>query len=67
MLYLLINDSEVEEFNTQEEAIKRGNTVFNKMCKADKVKCEFFYVLKSANPDPDAEDHFDGDIVKIYK
>lgn len=38
MLYLLINDSEVEEFNSHEEAIKRADTVFNKMCKADKEK-----------------------------
>lgn len=67
MLYLLINDSEVEEFNSQEEAIKRADTVFNNMCKTDKEKCGSFYVLKSVNPDPEGENHFDGDFIKIYK
>ena len=51
-----------KEFDNKEEAIKAAEADWNYLTAAEK-KDRDFYVLESANPDEDAEDHFDGGIV----
>lgn len=71
MKYLVIderkNDEFVEEFDKKEEAIAFADDEWERMVKADKDKTVAYYVLESVNEDEEAEDHFDGDIVKEYK
>lgn len=72
MRYLVIDqntkyDEFVEEFNTKEEAITFADNEWKGMVKADRDKRVAFYILESVDPDPESDDHFDGDFVKIYK
>ena len=72
MRYLVIDQSTkydefVEEFNTKEEAIAFADKEWKGMVKADQDSTVAFYILESVNPDPESEDHYDGDFVKIYK
>lgn len=71
MKYLVIDETRgdmfVEEFETEEKATEYAETYWNYKCEADKKKCSEYYVLESINPDPEAENHFDGDVVKRYK
>jgi hypothetical protein len=71
MKYLVIDqrkyDEFVEEFSTKEEAIAFADDEWERMAKADKDSTVAFYVLESVNPDPDSEDHYDGDFAKTYK
>lgn len=53
-------------FETEEEGIKGGDFAFSYLTKVDKNHTEGFYLIKSANPDPDAPDHFDGDVIKDW-
>ena len=72
MKYVLIDqiknsDCFTSEFETKEEAIKGGELAFQYLSEQDKAHRAEFYILKSINPDEDAENHFDGDIVKRWK
>lgn len=71
MKYLVIDerkhDEFVEEFDTKEKAIAFADDEWERMAKADKDSTVAYYVLESVNEDEEAEDHFDGDIVKEYK
>lgn len=72
MKYVLIDqikngDCFTNEFGTKEEAIKGGELAFQCMSEFDKNRREEFLVLEAANPDEDAENHLDGDIVKRWK
>lgn len=71
MKYLVIDerkhDEFVEEFDKKEEAIAFADDEWERMAKADKDSTVAYYVLESVNEDEEAEDHFDGDIVKEYK
>lgn len=60
-------DEDVDEFNTFEEAEKFADEEYNHLCDNDKKNNEYFIILKSANPDKEAENHYDGDVVKDYK
>jgi hypothetical protein len=70
MLYLLITGKKgsefCDEFETKKEAITAGNYEFRHLEKDDIKNTDYMYILKSVNPDPDAPNHYDGDIVKIY-
>lgn len=70
MLYLVISGkmgSEwIDEYETKKAAIDAANYEYNHMCKGDKESTDYMYILKSVNPDEDAPNHYDGDIVKIY-
>ena len=50
------------EFESKEEAIKRAEIDWSYLTSYEKAK-RSIYVLESANPDEDAEDHFDGNPV----
>lgn len=69
MKYVLIDvsrgDQFEKEFDNKEEALRQGELDFAKVTPAD--HCTEFYLLESINPDEEAENHFDGDIVKRWK
>lgn len=71
MKYLLIeeatNDSFVQEFNTEIEALTQGEIDWQRMTDGDKKSRKAFYVLESINPDEEAENHYDGNILKKWK
>ena len=72
MRYLVIDELKheeifVEEFETETEAIKKADAEFDSLTPGDKKRRVAFYVLESVDPDPESDDHFDGDIVKSYK
>ena len=61
------NDVFVNEFSDKEEAIKYAKDDFSKMFETDKKSCKSYIVLESVNPDEDAENHFDGDVILSLK
>lgn len=69
MKYLVITsyttDEFVSEFETKEEALAHADRIWGSTSDADKKKGRF-YVLESVNPDEDAENHYDGNIIKEY-
>ena len=71
MQYVLVDNRDgdifVGEYETQEEAVKAGEDMFSRFSDYDKKHREEFFVFKSLNPDEDAENHYDGDIVKWWK
>ena len=72
MKYVLIDwvkdgDMFTEEFETAEEAVESASYEWEHLSENDKNRRSGFYVLESANPDEDAEDHFDGNEVRRWK
>ena len=72
MKYVLIDwvkdgDMFTEEFETAEKAVESASYEWEHLSESDKNRRSYFYVLESDNPDEDAEDHFDGNIVKRWK
>ena len=71
MRYIVIderkNDFFTEEFENKDEAIKTAKSDWNRLTEHDKKRTERFYVLESANPDEDADDHFDGNPIFTLK
>lgn len=71
MKYIVIDckngDEFTEEFETKEEAINYADANWNGLSDYDKKQRDNYFVLESVNPDEEAENHFDGDIVKAYK
>lgn len=67
MKYIVIDrvkyDEFVREFDSKEDAIKWAKGDWDYMCAADKKCRDEYYVLESVNPDEEAEDHFDGNVV----
>ena len=70
MKYIVVQESRGDEFDnefdTLQEAIEAADYEYHHMTELEKKKCKYFYILESANPDPDAADHFDGNPVKEY-
>ena len=72
MNYILVDDCGtdefVKEFESQEEAIKAGEDEYYHISldKTDLKRRKAFYLLKSVNPDPEAENHFDGEVIKKW-
>ena len=56
-----------EEFENKEEAIRMADITWERyITDTEKRHIVEFYVLESVNPDEDAEDHWDGNYVKLY-
>lgn len=55
------------EHETKEQALACAEEKWSHLTKEEKKDRESFFVLKSENPDEEAENHFDGDIIKKYK
>lgn len=70
MKYIIITGCKgsewTEEHETKEQAIKAADKEYNHMNECDKKNTSYMYILESVNPDEDAPNHFDGDIVKTY-
>ena len=64
---IMNGDLFTEEFDTVDEAIEAGEAEWEHLSKVDKNRRISFFVLESANPDVDAENHLDGDIVRRWK
>ena len=57
-----------EEYESKEEAIRLADLYWNRYkTETEKGKTLAFYVLESENPDEEADNHFDGNPVKVYK
>ena len=56
-----------EEFDSEEEAIVAAEYDWEHLSEYDKAQRESFIVLESINPDEEAENHLDGNIVKRWK
>lgn len=71
MKYIVVDEKEndvfTKEFDSKEEAIKYADIDYDRMSESDKAKRKAYYILESVNPDEDAENHFDGNIIKEYK
>lgn len=59
-------DMFTQEFDSKESAIKCADKEFERLTKSDLAYRTEFYVLESVNPDEDAPDHFDGEVIKKY-
>lgn len=71
MKYIIMDfkdgDFFTDEFDTKEEALQEAEEQWNQLTKCDQKHRTAFYVLESVNPDEEAPDHYDGDIVKRWK
>jgi deoxyribodipyrimidine photolyase len=72
MKYIVIDERKtgiifMEEFDDKDEAINSAKYNWNRRTEHDKKRTERFYVLESVNTDEDADDHFDGDIIRTFK
>lgn len=70
-VYILIDDRGTdlytEEYTSPEEALKDAEMQWDHLTDREKANCEAFYLIKSENPDEEAENHLDGDLVKSWK
>ena len=55
-----------EEFEDRDEAIKTAEYDWDRRTEYDKKRTEAYYVLESVNPDEDADNHFNGNIVVAF-
>lgn len=60
-------DMFADEFSDKEEALSFAADKWEHLTEAEKKKYAGFYVLESANPDEEAENHFDGTPIKTWK
>lgn len=71
MKYIIMDfkdgDFFTDEFDTKEEALQEAKEQWEQLTEHDQQRRTAFYVLESINPDEDALDHYDGDIVKRWK
>lgn len=67
MVYVLIDmvggDMFTEEFNDKAAALNAARNAWEGLTDYDKKRRESFCVLKSVNPDEEAENHLDGDVL----
>lgn len=70
MKYLFIDrknsDEFIDEFNSEKEAIEAAEMNWTHLTDNEKKSREAFYVLESVNPDEDADDHLEGNIIKDF-
>ena len=70
MKYVVLDDCGSDlytsEHETQEEAIKEAEIQFSRLTNNDKKRRNEFIVLESADPDEEAENHLDGNIIKRW-
>ena len=70
MRYIIIDvsrgDMFTKEYEDKAEAIKQAEIDFSYLTDYDKKQRSDFYVLESANPDEEAENHYDGEVVKRW-
>ena len=66
MRYIVMDERNGDLFNTEfnnlEEAVKEADKQWGYLTAREKTERQI-YVLESANPDDEAPDHFDGNVV----
>lgn len=71
MKYIIMDyvdgDCFTDEFESKEEALQEAEGQWEHLTRYDQKHRTEFYVLESVNPDEEAPDHYDGDIVKRWK
>ena len=71
MEYIIMDCTDTDMFNesfeTAEEAIEQAELDWEHRTAHDKNRRTEYYVLESANPDEEAEDHFEGNVLKRWK
>lgn len=71
MKYVVVDYTNGDDFNTEhetkEQALACAEEKWSHLTEKEKKRRESFFVLESENPDEEAENHFDGDIIKKYK
>lgn len=71
MKYIIMDfkdgDFFADEFENKEEALQEAEGQWEHLTRCDQKRRTEFYVLESVNPDEDAPDHYDGNIVKRWK
>ena len=71
MKYIIMDyvngDCFTDEFEDKEEALREAEEQWEHLTRFDQKHRTAFYVLESVNPDEEAPDHYDGDIVKRWK
>lgn len=71
MMYIVMDQREAgdlftEEFNTEQEAIAAAEYQWNHMTRREQKESSFC-VIKSVNPDEEAENHYDGDVIRTWR
>lgn len=59
-------DSWVSEYDNLKEAVEEADKEYDRMTAHDRKHTVEFIVLESANPDEEADNHLDGDIIKKF-
>ena len=71
MKYIIMDfkdgDFFTDEFSSKKEALQEAEEQWEQLTEHDQQRRTAFYVLESINPDEEAPDHYDGDIVKRCK
>lgn len=71
MKYIIMHEKNgdvfTDEFETKSEALKTAAIQWNCLSYSDKKHSHAFYIIESVNPDENAENHYDGDYVFIFK
>lgn len=71
MKYIIMDEKNGDLFNreyeTEKEAVEQAEKEWNSLSEHDKKQRTAYYVLESINPDEEAENHFDGNVVKVFK
>lgn len=71
MKYIIMDykdgDCFTDEFENKEEALQEAEGQWEHLTRCDQKHRTAFYVLESINPDENAPDHYDGNIVKRWK
>lgn len=71
MKYVIIDNKNGDLFSTEhetkEQALACAEEKWSHLTEKEKKDRESFFVLESENPDEEAENHFDGDVIKKYK
>lgn len=73
-LYMLVDDHtthgalvDVETFDNEAEALERAAYIWDYMTEGDKKRTDEFYVQISADPDPESDRYYEGDIIRRWK
>ena len=71
MKYIIMDykdcDCFTDEFENKEEALQEAGEQWEQLTEHDQQRRTAFYVLESINPDENAPDHYDGEIIKRWK
>ena len=56
-----------EEFEDKAEAMKQAAGYWDHLTEADKNRRDGYFLIESANPDEEAENHLDGEVIDFWR